>query len=84
MTLKEFIRQLTIKERIALSEQVHVKPSYLNKLASCAECRGSINLHHAVLYSDVNSNLPADFRFTNDDYIEHRKLLLVSANKQDS
>lgn len=72
MTFKEYLRQLTIKERAELGVQVHAKASYLNKLASLADSNASINLAYAVLESDFNAALPAAFQFTQEDYIGHR------------
>lgn len=79
MKLHNWLKSLSTTERQDLVEEMEISSGYLRLLSSNADKYASIELAFAIMESDVNLKLPNVLKFTEDDYIEHRKV--VSARK---
>lgn len=75
LTVKQFIQQLSIKERIKLGREIGSSPAYMNRIVSMEKMCSS-DLAHAMWSSEVNKKLPRDMRFMKTDFEIHRKAKL--------
>lgn len=72
-----YLRQLTRAERLVLADEVGIKQSYMEKLAT-GQGSASIQLYSVCTRSAFNKRLPHGLKLYKKDEIAYRKL---KANK---
>ncbi len=77
MTLKDFIKTLSVKERTQLAEEIGITPDYLRQLGWSNNRIANADIAKSIKNSTVNRELPVSIRFTGRDYEAHREALFI-------
>ncbi len=77
MTLIDYLRTLTAKEREELAIEIDVSKGYLRQLSWDKKRLASVDLAKKVQRSKFNGSLPLKARFSNKDYLLHREACFI-------
>jgi len=73
MILHSYLRSLSATEKKVLAHETGISLGYMRNLHGNPRLIASIELAEKILKSQVNKNLPANYRLTAEDVAKHRE-----------